>query len=389
MSRITLAAVGDISLARQVEKTIKGHDVSHLLEKVKPALDQADVRFGNLESVAVPENFPLEQASGIPLYSYDAALEALRPAGFDILHSASNHVLDCGWRGLLHTYERIQAIGARPLGTGCSQNEARALRIVEKNGIKLGFLGYLQAGDWTLEGGGGRIAYLKLEDVAADIEKHRSTVDVLVISIHGDIEFQPAPSLPRLNLCRKIAEAGADLILCHHPHVPQGVEKWGNCLIHYSLGNFIFDPNGYQTGNSPNVVKSHIFYVDIEDGRIAGWRRKYLRIDLQEGRPHPLAGEECREEDRYYLGLDEILKNPYQLRDLWHTNCLRRLSWMIDRIRNSPSLTPESFLQEYGKLLFSDMSHEYLDGLYELAYQEYRKNAYNDFELKRPYAPYE
>ncbi|MDD5597363.1 MAG: CapA family protein [Victivallaceae bacterium] len=389
MSKITLAAVGDISLARQVEKTINEHDISYMFEKVKPDLNNADILFGNMESVLISENFPLKKTSGNPLYSHASAAEILRPINFDILHCASNHVLDCGWRGLLNTYEHIKAIGSQPLGTGHSQAEARTLKIVEKNGLKLGFLGYLQSGDWTLEGGGGRIAYLNLDNVIADIEKYRDTVDILVISIHGGIEFQAAPGLRRLKLCRKIAEAGADLILCHHPHVPQGVEKWADCLIHYSLGNFIFDLNRYQIRNSPNVVKSHIFYVDIKNGKITGWRRKYLKIDLQDGRPYPLTDEECREENKYYCSLDEILTNWRRLRQMWHENCLKRLSAIMDGIKNDSCSSPGLFLKKYGKILFSDMSHEYLDGLYEIAYDEYQKNAYNDFEFKRPYAPYE
>ena len=389
MGKITLAAVGDISFACQVEKKTIENGLSYPFEKVMPDLQNADILFGNLKSVMIFKDFPLAKSSGKPLQSRDSVKDALRLAGFDILHMASNHVLDCGWKGLLNTYDCIDKIGAQSLGAGHSQKEARTLRVIEIDGTKIGFLGYPQAGDWTLEGGGGRVAYLKLENVISDIKQYRSVVDLIVISIHGDIEFQPAPSMPRVNVCRKIAETGADLILCHHPHVPQGIEKWGNCLIHYSLGNFVFDLNGYLIESSPNVDRSHIFYVDIENGKIVGWHRKYLKIDLKEGRPHLLSLEENREEDKYYQWLDGILKDPGKLKELWHENCLRRLSVHLETVRNDSDLTSYQFLQKYGRLFFSDMVHEYLDGVYEIAYAEYQKNAYNDFEFKRPYAPYE
>lgn len=389
MTKITLSAVGDISFAGQVEKDIVEHGPTYPFEKVMPELKKADILFGNLESVMVTEDFPLSEASGHPLQSRDSALEALRPVGFDILQAASNHVLDCGWKGLLHTYNCLRSIGVQSLGTGPSQKEARMLRTVEKNGVKIGFLGYLQAGDWTLEGGGKRIAYLKLKDMLSDIRKHRAKVDVLVISIHGDIEFQPAPSIPRLKLCRAIAEAGADLILCHHPHVPQGVERWDNCLINYSLANFIFQLDGYLINSSQNVNRSHIFSVDIEDGKITDWHRKYLKINMSECRPYTLSPAEEKEEDKYYKWLDSILKSPEKLTELWHENCLKRLAKIMDGVRGNASLSPELFLKKYGRQLFSDMCHEYLDGLYEMAYNDYQKNAHNDFEFKRPYAPYE
>ncbi|MDD4181832.1 MAG: CapA family protein [Victivallaceae bacterium] len=389
-NRITLAAVGDMSFARKTETMLKNNGPVFPFTEIAPKLQSADIRFGNLESVLIPEDFPLEKASGHPLQSCDFATESLRLLDFHVLHMASNHVLDCGWRGLLHTYDCIRGLGAQPLGAGYNQSDARTLRIVEAKGTKVGFLGYLQAGDWTLEGGGGRVAYLKLADVESDIRRYRDQVDVMVISIHGDIEFQPAPSIPRRDLCRRIAEAGADLILCHHPHVPQGIERWKDCLIHYSLGNFLFDTDGYQINNSPEVTKSHIFFVNIEDGKISDWHRHYLRLDPNEGgRPQSIPENQYYKEDAYYKELDAILLDTKRLREAWHKNCLDRLSLLMQRFEKDAQLDPKIFLHKYGVQLFSDMAHEYLDGLYDIARDDYKKHAHADFEYSRPFAAYE
>lgn len=390
MKSITFAAAGDISFAGKTETMLKDHGLAFPFAKIAMELQSADIRFGNFESVLILDDFPLEKASGHPLQSRDFVAESLRPLDFHILYTASNHVLDCGWRGLLHTYDFIRGLGAQPLDAGYNQPDARALRIVVVRGTKVGLLGYLQAGDWTLEGGGGRVAYLKLADVESDIRRYRDQVDVIVISIHGDIEFQPAPSIPRRNLCRRIAEAGADLILCHHPHVPQGVEKWGDCLIHYSLGNFIFDTDGYQIGKSLEVTRSHIFFVTIEDGKITGWRRRYLRIDPDEGgRPRPIPEDRYDEEDAYYRDLDAILADPRRIREVWHKSCIDRLSLLMQRFEKDAGLDPEQFLHKYETQLFSDMSHEYLGGLYEIASDDYEKYSHADFEYCRPCAAYE
>ncbi len=389
MAKTTLGAVGDISFAMQMQNHLRSQGTQFPFEHVVSELKKADVLFGNQESVMIPDDFPLEKTTGNPLQSRDFVLESLRPLGFDVMHMASNHVLDCGSRGLLHTEKCIRSIGAQPLAAGKNQEAARELRIVEKNGTTIGFLGYLQSGDWVLEGGGGRIAFLDLDDVTSDIAKYRDQVDVIVVSIHGDIEFQPAPSMPRLNLCRAIADAGPDLILCHHPHVPQGVETRGGCIIHYSLGNFLFDITGYQLDNTDNVSRSHIFYADIEDGKITGWRRRYFRLDREYGRPCPLSPAEQEDEEKYYRELDALLENPERLSELWHENCLRRLARTLERIRNESEISPMQFLHKYGKSLFGDMSHEYLDGLYEIARNDYLKHAYADFEYKRPHAAYD
>jgi len=390
MSGLTLAAVGDISFARKTEAAIKNHGLAYPFAEIMDELRAGDIRFGNLESVLIPEDFPLERASGRPLQSRDVVADALRLLEFDILHMASHHVLDCGWRGLMHTYGCSRTLGVQPLGAGPNQHEARKLRTIEKKGTTVGFLGYLQAGDWTLEGGGGRIAYLKAQDVISDIQRYRGQVDVLVISIHGDIEFQPAPSMPRMTLCRQIAQAGADLILCHHPHVPQGVEKWGDCLINYSLGNFLFDTDGYQIGRNSNVNRSHVFLVTIENGKIAHWRRRYLRLHPDEGgRPKPIPEKEYANEDAYYRSLDAMLADPDALRKSWRENCLRRLSAIMRKFAADAEADPKQFLRKYGKVLFSDMAQEYMQGLYEMAREEYEKQAYGDFEYARPFAPYE
>lgn len=389
-SSLTLAAVGDISFARGTAETCRQRGADFLLGATAADLAAADIRFGNFESVLVPPDFPLEKCSGRPLYSHDDVLAALAPLRFDVLHAASNHVLDCGWRGLLHTCERLNAIGALTLGAGTDQNAARALRVIRKNNTSIGFLGYLQAGDWTLEGGGGRVAYLSPDDIIADIRRHRASVDVLAISLHADIEFQPAPSWPRLQLCRQIAEAGADLILCHHPHVPQGVERWNNCLIHYSLGNFLFDIRGYQLGSSSQVSRSHIFLVEINHGKITGWRRKFYRIQPDEGgRPLPLPEDACPAEERYYCELDQNLRDPQRLRELWHANSEARLAAWLQQLQRQPDITPAQFLRQYGRQLFSPMCREYLDGIRDLAEQQYRQHGQGDFEFKRPFAPYE
>ena len=129
MSKVYLAAIGDISFARNLENKIKLYGNDYPFEKVKNELQNIDVLFGNQESVLIPENFPIEKCSGKPLQSKDFALEALRSVNFDILHMASNHVLDCGWRGLLHTYNCIRSIKAQPLAAGYNQEDARSIKI--------------------------------------------------------------------------------------------------------------------------------------------------------------------------------------------------------------------------------------------------------------------
>jgi len=260
------------------------------------------------------------------------------------------------------------------------------MRVVRKNGMSVGFLGYLEPCNWTLEGGGGRVAYFKLPRVLEDVRRLRGDVDVLVVSLHAGLEFRPAPSIPRVAARREVAEAGADVVLCHHPHVPQGVERWGGSLIAYSLGNFAFRSCASCVAASPDVLRSHVFYVDIEDGKVAGWRREYFRIDAEEGRPLPLTAQEAAREQEHYETLDRIVADPERLREIWYDLCR---SYLARDWNSLVEAGPDRFIEHNGwRVLCNDESANWVKGVLELARIEYEKNARGDFEFVCPNSPF-
>lgn len=383
MSRVTLGACGDISFSGKLQEHVKQRGKEFPFENVMQHFRSADVLFANLESVVVPEDFPHKAG----LYCTDHIAESLKLARFDILNIANNHILDCGWQGLLHTYKMVKDMGAVPLGAADSQSEAKSMKVLDVKGIRIGFLGYQEPCNCTYEGGGGRLSYFDLSRAVEEIRENKPLVDILVVSLHADMEFNSVPSLLKVEACRKLADCGADIVLCHHPHVPQGVERWGDSLIAYSLGNFAFGIDSYQMNGYPNTLRSHILFIEIEDGRISNWYRKYFKIDKEECRPCILSEEEQSEAEQHYLYLDSILKNPEELRRLWHEASLRylKLYWRILEKRG-----PEEFIRHYGfKIFHLSENRHWVEGIRELIQNEYDKNVHNDFEYKRPNSPFE
>jgi len=354
MTKLTLAAVGDISFRGDA-----------LVERVKS-----------------------EQIRAKAMRSPDCVAASLQAAGFDVLNMAANHVLDCGSRGLEHTYRRIEAMGSQPVGAGPTADRARAMRVVERNGVRLGFLGYLEPCNWVLHGGGGRVSLFDLPAALDDIARCRDQVDTLVISLHAGLEFRAAPSIPRVEACRAMAAAGADLILCHHPHVPQGIERVGDCLIAYSLGNFIFPIGEYlRAAGGPNVVRSTILLVDIVDGKVGEFRREDYRIDPAEGRPYPLDDAGLAEAAAHHAELDAILADPDRLRRTWYESCLHYLKINWDAIVKAG---PDRFVEQVGwRFLGNDESHNWTLGFWEMAQAAYERNSRGDFEFSRPNRPFE
>ena len=77
-----------------------------------------------------------------------------------------------------------------------------------------------------------------------EITGYKNACDFLVIVLHFGFEYCEYPNYEDVMFCHQLVDAGADLIVCHHPHIVQGIEKYKNGLIAYSLGNFIFDNTG-------------------------------------------------------------------------------------------------------------------------------------------------
>ena len=128
------------------------------------------------------------------------------------------------------------------IGAGNSLDEARKPFIINIKDTSVGFLGYTSLDPETnatqTKPG---TAPSKIEFMLDDVSRLKKKVDIVIVSIHRGLEFVYYPLPEHQKECRKLIEKGANIILCHHPHVPQGIEIYKNGLIAYSLGEFISD----------------------------------------------------------------------------------------------------------------------------------------------------
>ena len=144
MRTSTFGAVGDIVLSGTAANDIRQRGTAWLLQDVLPILRRADVLFGNLECVILPLEFPGDQLDPRAMASTFDGTPALVDAGFDVLNLANNHILDGGTSGMFHTRDVVEARGIMALGVGADQDEARRLRVLERSGLRWGFLCYAE-----------------------------------------------------------------------------------------------------------------------------------------------------------------------------------------------------------------------------------------------------
>jgi hypothetical protein len=243
-AKVVLVAVGDILMHQDV-KTVaqqKGGFV-FLWEELLPLFQGADLVFGNLETPVAPL---LGQPGRPYLFNAPEGLpEALKRSGFTLLSTANNHAYDQGSRGFVETRTRLEVAGLITLGSGKDQAGASAPKYVERNGIRIAFLAWTDLLNQRLNrpGQGPWVNVLDPALAVAAVRAARQQADIVVVSLHWGVEDRHEPTVRQRETAARLFEAGADLILGHHPHVlqPLEVQESGGrrVAVAYSLGNFI------------------------------------------------------------------------------------------------------------------------------------------------------
>jgi len=239
---ITLLAVGDINLGRKAGQIILDGDIDYAFEFVSDIISGADIAFGNLESTISDQDGETRSGTWRFTAPPDAALTLLH-AGFDILSLSNNHVWDYWERGLHETRDHLNAVGIAHTGTGYDLAEAYSPAILEVDGVRIAFLAVANIfnyGAYPDHEAFDYFAWADMELLAPAIASAREQADLVVVSAHWDWEYKDYPCDATVELAHAIADAGADIILGHHPHVPQGIEVYNDTFIIYSLGNFAF-----------------------------------------------------------------------------------------------------------------------------------------------------
>lgn len=387
---VTFGAVGDIAFCDEPGRYMQSRGAGWLLERVRPVLSQADVLFGNMESVTLPPDYPDEAIYSRGMVTKYDGTPAVAEAGFDFLCLANNHVLDGGTAGMFHTKRLLERRGIAVGGVGRTEAEARRLVTLDKAGLRWGFLCYCEDCNYTFSSRGPGFAYYTREAVLEDIRRARPRVDVLVVSLHADLEFAETPCPERLANGRDFARAGATLVLMHHPHVPQGVERIGRSLVAYSLGNFAFDSHTshYMKRNGPYTCLSFLLLAEVSRRGVEGFRRVPIRIDEPpDERPRPLAGAEARKALAYFARLDRALTREDLVARNWRQAALLRFRHTLRTIQETPS--EDAALHLLAKTLFVAENRSWAIESYRALEEHWRKHHGRVDRLQRPSRPFE
>lgn len=230
-----------IDAARQKDGSL---DYGTYFTALRPYIESADFAVVNLET-------PLGGApySGYPMFcAHDNYVDALTEAGFDLMLSANNHILDRRDRGVRRSIRTFEDKGVPWLGVyrNRAHRDSVLPMIRDINGFKIGFLNYTYGTNGISKTSDIEIDYIDRALIASDVRKAREKgAELIAVCIHWGEEYKLLPNTAQKSLAKYLRDLGVELIIGGHPHVIQPMElrlneKTGRpCLTVYSLGNFI------------------------------------------------------------------------------------------------------------------------------------------------------
>jgi poly-gamma-glutamate synthesis protein (capsule biosynthesis protein) len=204
-----------------------------------PLLRTADVRIVNCECALTRASRPVWK-SGAVFKGEPAHVRGLSCVPFDIACLANNHVLDYGVPGLRETLRLLERAGIATVGAGLTDEQAHAPLTTSVNGVRVHVINFSEGEDLTASRGGPGVFGWDLDRVRRLVRDCTRKGGVVIAVGHCGLEYVPFPPPYVVEAFRGVADAGADVVIGHHPHVPQGMEVWNGRPILYSLGNFVF-----------------------------------------------------------------------------------------------------------------------------------------------------
>lgn len=262
---------------------------------------KAEVRVANLEGALTDADYPIMK-DGPALKAPKQSINMYSKLNMTCLSMANNHIMDYGYKGFEDTTELLRRAGIKYSGAGNNLEEAKRPTIFEISDKKVGLYSCAEY-EFTIatEKSAGANPFDAL-NILDDIEKLKKEVDYLIVFYHGGKEYYRYPAPYVQNRCKRMADKGADLILCQHSHCIGCMEFYGSAVILYGQGDFILN-------NSDNDYRSTGLIVKVY---IDSWEIDFLPV-CKNGRGVRLATGQEKEEilKKFFERSDQIKSEDF------------------------------------------------------------------------------
>ncbi len=243
---VKIIAVGDLffgehpfTLGHGVNTAVKENGADFLFLQIQEYLKDGDIICGNLEGIISPKKKNENEFKSAIFWGEPECAEALKTIGFNCLFLANNHTAQHGIDALKQTCQLLDKSNIKWTGFNEANPNSPSPAIFRIKGLKIGLLAYCETQQYRLDIP--ILPIINLENIKMDINNLQKDCDVIVISLHWGDEFIDYPSPKQIQIAHEIIDSGAHLILGHHSHTMQGIERYKHGLIAYSLGSFVKD----------------------------------------------------------------------------------------------------------------------------------------------------
>lgn len=241
---IVLVAGGDVNLGRDIGQRILHEPSFDPFGDLRPLLAGADLAFANLESPLSDQNGETQDpVRPLVFVGPPRGAELVAHAPFHVVSVANNHVWDYGERGFLETLDALERARVRYAGASRTPGEQYRPAVLTVKGWSIALFAVTHVwnpGEFETHDAVDRVAWADAGVLAREIRRARAEHDLVLVSYHGGREYADTPAQEPLDVARAVMDAGADALLAHHPHVPQGIGWFGGRPAFYSLGNLVF-----------------------------------------------------------------------------------------------------------------------------------------------------
>jgi poly-gamma-glutamate capsule biosynthesis protein CapA/YwtB (metallophosphatase superfamily) len=250
---ITIQAVGDLNLSGDAEGTMRAKGYPHAFEGTRALLAEGDLNVANLETPITTRG--QKQAKRFTFRMAPASAKAIAEAKILLVSQANNHAIDYGLQGMEDTLVALDRAGIAHAGAGKNLQAARAPAIVQVKGVKVGLLSYSLTfpSEFYATVSHGGTAHGEASWIAADVKALRPQVDLVLVTFHWSAELLETPKDYQRELGHLAIDAGADAVIGTHPHILQGIERYHDKPILYSMGNYAFGSRSHKAADSALV----------------------------------------------------------------------------------------------------------------------------------------
>lgn len=326
---------GDLCAIHRVERMLTDGDIAGAFGSTRALFQEADLTVVNLEAPLCRDLAPVPKL-GPPFMADPRVAEALRDVPVHVACLANNHVMDRGADGLLQTLAALDGAGILYVGGGKTPAEAAAGLEVDVGGLAVVLLNSATVeGAIPLDGpGAARIDHLRCRRLVSESAGRGAFV---IPILHTGKEQVPLPSPGMRQLCKELIDAGAAAVIGHHPHVPQGIEIYGNRPIVYSLGNFLFD---WQEPE-PETDVSFLFELGLSSNGVAEFRVHPVGKS-RTGGAELLAGAAGKDFYALLADLSAPFADKLEYQTLWTEQCRGLFeSWYLPRVKRMGDMDSE------------------------------------------------